>query len=753
MVISGNGHFMVNSSDGPHPDARKPNSTGFDWAKARLTDVVKTLYEIIGVTERRQMLELLLDCMRWTETSFENLTTATMTMGNIETIPDEEMADRPLSAPEIRGQTKKALIQHVCNRGEQSNDQVNANTCDKNKNGLRTFVARIRVGRAPLACLSSNLPDEDRKAAEETKSLMVVTPCLPPGSAPQPKKRKADGSVNGFNADMFSSRQRSIANKEMVAWFLPFSHTLSGVYCGLLNRLGALNFEISDAVAGYTEWCHIMIKHWCGGMFDTIVLESYSRMKDGYQSRGVVLSIWVQTIAQMAKGKEKYETIRNLLLALQVHPMPIVMVPVAMTCLLTRAVHMGSLLITNVVARHLDVPVVTWEGLRSFYSNDPVPTEGVMLDDYLQIKHFVQACIVNNRFAPERHGPVDRLHNISCYVSSNGTPEQRVAQPKKDMLRVTDGKSSWDKEEEIIKAVANQIKDQVGGVLFNSCHMGPEVCVIKNALDYLMHKFRPDLRGLCSPNLFASMHHLVKLGLETQIPGLQDVDDDDVMPYARTAVFMVNGEARSAGLAVNIWSLLAIVSLVRNKDLSPHVSNDMARALMEKLLNSSPATCTPGNHMAVRSFNPMNMKNEEIVLSNERRPEHFLRPESASFGFNGVLPLAKRVDDTPFLPEDLMHAAFLPSLAGILHCKIKELPARAIKVFPDCRLPCASLTLGTAGPVRAHARAPLHDAQARPRQGLRVDHRQHGEQKGRILHGRPDGRSQRRRVGLRQLAG
>ena len=341
--------------------------------------------------------------------------------------------------------------------------------------------------------------------------------------------------------------------------------------------------------------------------------------------------------------------------------MPLAAVPIALTSLASRCVHMGGVLLTSIFARHFGVPTVSWNGLRHFFDSETVPTEGMNLFEYNLIRQFVGECIEANRFCPDEGRNFHPTNNISCYITSDGTHTQEPKAAKKSLLRIPEcgspqeGNGENDFNRRLTDRVASKIKSEFGDILFRVCHMGPEVCVIKNALEYMQARFLPDFRNGLSPRMFHSRRHLSKLKFLHMVSGMTDYDDTQTPAFVRTCQFFVDGEAKSSAICVNIWSLLAMVSLIGGSTLHPHVNDDVARHIIERILANSPVACTPGNSFSVRSFNVEDCKNEEILVPKEDRPEHFLRPYDNSFAISGILRLKE-----------------------ILHCSILEVPARAV---------------------------------------------------------------------------
>jgi hypothetical protein len=390
MVMSGNGHYMINTPEGVVRDSRKPNSTGNDYVKARVAALKRLLYVQIGMMDKRKYYQIMLDLTRWTNTAFENLATATVALGTVRTVPDQDMRERSLAAPEVR-QSKTAIIQHVCSRGETAGDTCTTSSCQPGKDGIYSSMIKPKVTNPNLVAMAGNIGDNTKASSEETNSLMVVTCVLPPGAAPQTKKRSQDGTLKRLHASSFTRRPRPIQKDKQVAYFLSLSHVFVGCYAGLPNRLGAVNFEIPVVIASYTEWLHAMLRD-NFKMMDPGVVESYPRQMQGYQARGLVLAAWVDAIRRLSEESDPHLASRDLLLSLEFNPMPLVMVPVSIGCLLSRAVHMPSLVLTTVIADHLQVPVISWPGLCAFFNDTAAPTQAnpVAFEAYSKIRNFVQ---------------------------------------------------------------------------------------------------------------------------------------------------------------------------------------------------------------------------------------------------------------------------------------------------------------------------------------------------------------------------
>ena len=129
--------------------------------------------------------------------------------------------------------------------------------------------------------------------------------------------------------------------------------------------------------------------------------------------------------------------------------------------------NLSGLLLTSVMAKHLQVGSRLFESLMRFFGGrpgeiyglqvpiirlqslirfldlgqtltDPSPEDGVTFN---QIRSFLGQCITCNRFCPEGPGRFDPERNVSFYVTSDGDGDGRVVNQKETMLRVSPSKT------------------------------------------------------------------------------------------------------------------------------------------------------------------------------------------------------------------------------------------------------------------------------------------------------------------------
>jgi hypothetical protein len=746
MIMSGNGHFEMNGLKGPVTDRRKPNTTGADFTVARVNDIITTLYDILGVPEKLRFY-LPLNCTRFTKTSWEQMSFATATGSDLLTQPPSDLTDRPITVTELRQDSMEAVIVSVLPRGEKPADSLALNICDRNKTGVKELASKRKVDQPNVEIMCTNTPDLDDTMKEHTKSVIVVSPTFVPGSSLEHKKRSRL-QFQDVARDATSGRHCELEDPKTVAHYIAYSHILTAFYCGLINRFRSVPCEINQTVVAYIEWATFYLQHYGEGVMDQTVRENISRMVQGYITRTLGWFVWIKAIGTLSRAKnllKKELTIKNLLLDLHADALPIVAVPVMLTCLMSRAVHMGSLLMTMLIAKELAVPIISWDGLNEFFNSDQPPTEpGIYMDEYNMIRSWIGRCIEGRRFCPAEEGDFDIHHNVSCYITDEGRDSLLPLHETSGFMRfsVQGGAQNNSRggppptnggdDNTLFQKMATRIQKMHGMHLFKLCHMGPERCVYMYALMSMATKFLPDFRGLGSPHAFCSAKHMRVMGFGALLPGIKDHTDDDAPMLAKQMTFKERDQVKSVALGVNPWSILSIVSLARRIIVHPSASDEFADGLVTQILAKAPSGCTPGN-ICPTSFYSANAEPVRMFIPSKNRPTHFLRPDDNIFPNTGLIALAKGVEQ--FLPEDLLHCPAVPMVARTLGCKILQVPSTAIKVPANLGVCGLGLTFLSAEPVQPGAKQALLVPRADRRHGPRprnlwrnerVHHREEG---------------------------
>lgn len=131
-------------------------------------------------------------------------------------------------------------------------------------------------------------------------------------------------------------------------------------------------FEISEPVMAYLDWLFLYIRNHCSCVLDIDVQESFNRMKEGYESRHVVYTIWRTAMLALSEDIEPTEAAMRCIMALNLSALAVTEVPAAAHSFLTRGVHAGSLIITCVLIQELGVPIVPIDDLCDFFTSDQV---------------------------------------------------------------------------------------------------------------------------------------------------------------------------------------------------------------------------------------------------------------------------------------------------------------------------------------------------------------------------------------------
>ena len=675
VVMSGNGHFQSMTQDGPVPCRIKVNTTGMDYLLARLTDLENAQYERLMIPPKDRH-NIILNCMRFTATVWENLVTAQAAGGRLVAVPPSDANFQPMSLTEVRD-SLKTLIQFGPPRGEEIGQTCSFNSQEMD-NKSRVASRKRKLGNNNIVVLASNVGSKNNEQKEEGNTLDAVCAVMPSGVPPPvAKRRRVD--FNDMEANANTARHQPLENKDVVVNCITSTVNFAGM-AALLNHVGAITAEIGPGVEAFYEWGCYYIKQFVGSCLDQFVYNNFSRMKEGYKSRGVVLSIWLKTIHALSLGKNKEEAMHHLWMDIHTDALPLVNVPLVFCNLLYRGVHMGSLLLACVVADHLKCPVVSLKHLNMFFDLENMPSMDAMdagfKEDYLLIQAFIRQCLAQNRFCPAEDGPYCPSTNVSCYVTGDGGADLAPVNPKTSIFRIAPGKEK-DENQDITHKAALRIASQYGAMLYGQCHMGPEVATYRLALVHLLERFAPDMRGLVSPNMFYSRKHMFCLGLGRELPGLTDYMDSAPPPLARQCSFRLREQLQAQAIGFNVWSLLLVIALAGSTDLTPDVSNSFSNGVLEAILSHAPAAATPGNILPTPRFDHSTSA-VKLFISDENRPDHFLRPPEPSFVINGTLPIAKV--SGRFVVEDLLHCSQILPVAKNLHCDPMEVPANAFTV-------------------------------------------------------------------------
>jgi hypothetical protein len=267
-----------------------------------------------------------------------------------------------MSLTEIRD-SLKSLIQYGPPRGEETGQTCSFNSQEVESTRTRVASRKRKLGNNNIVVISSNVGSKNNEQKEEGNTLDAVCAVFPPG-VPPPAAKRIRLEFNDMDANVNTARHQPLGNKDEAVNCIAYTSNFAGLIVGLLNHIGAFPTEVNPVAAAFHDWGCYYIKQFLSSSMDIFVRDNFSRMKEGYKSRGIILSIWLKTIHTLSLGKSKREAIQHLWMDIHTDALPIINVPLVFCNLLYRGVHMASLIMTSVIADHLCVPVITFKNLN-----------------------------------------------------------------------------------------------------------------------------------------------------------------------------------------------------------------------------------------------------------------------------------------------------------------------------------------------------------------------------------------------------
>ena len=309
QIVAGNGHLRVSHKDIIYIDVRKPNSVGADFAVEKANMLFQLLGGFLNVPKDANKL-VFVNANRWTPTGLENMGCVEVVDGNVIGMPPPDLAMRPICCTELRGAEMGPVIKNVYPRnGEQQ--AVSLTTVDPNRTNMRSISVKYQKNRPNFCVKCTNCLPGDAAKNEEFKTMLTVIAAMTPGA---PAYFRLDGSKTDFNevrCDKNQSRDGVPApglRRELLVKLLSASHVVAATLVALPNQAGVIPYEIPDPVLAFLDWVFLYIRNHVTCGFETDVIESFNRMKDGYESRHVVYSMFKQTVAVFGEDKTAEDT-------------------------------------------------------------------------------------------------------------------------------------------------------------------------------------------------------------------------------------------------------------------------------------------------------------------------------------------------------------------------------------------------------------------------------------------------------------
>ena len=305
LIMGGAGSYRQTTKDGVVIDRRKPNGTGADFLIANINLMtIWLLQRYYGISEDDNK-QTFVNVSRWTEVALENLGCYEMVDGNIVAMPDENVKGRLFAATEFRNLSFSAFIRFVFPRNDRQTN-VSFVTVDPNKTNIRPTSVKFRKYNPNICCVATNQGVGDVTAAEEIKTVCAVTATMHPGAPGYQAPKEEKTAFNNVRSSKFQNEQRTNhiePRKSILSLLTIQSHMLAGVLVALVNQSGLAPNEICESVLSFLDWIFLYINGHLSSVLEGDVRDSFTRIRGGYQARGVSYSLYKTVVALMAQDK------------------------------------------------------------------------------------------------------------------------------------------------------------------------------------------------------------------------------------------------------------------------------------------------------------------------------------------------------------------------------------------------------------------------------------------------------------------
>ena len=363
--------MRVSQKDVVYIDVRKPNSAGADFAVEKANKLFQMMGEYVNVPKQVNK-QVLVNANRWTPVGLENQGCVEVVDNNVVGYPAPDLTMRSIVCTELRNADLCSVIKNVYPRnGEQQT--LTLGTVDLDRTNKRSLSVKYQTNRPNFSGKCTNCLPGDVAKNEEFKTMLTVIAAMPPGA---PAYFRVDASKTAFNdvrCDKNQSRDRAPeagVRRSLLVKLLTGSHLIAAVLVALPNQAGVVPYEISEPVLALLDWVFLYIRNHVTCVFDTDVIESFNRMKEGYESRHVVYSLFKATMAACAEDLTPEEAAAKTTLCMATNAMTISEVPCVAHSFLTRGVHYGMLAMVTCTMLDLNVPIIPMHDLCEFFTSD-----------------------------------------------------------------------------------------------------------------------------------------------------------------------------------------------------------------------------------------------------------------------------------------------------------------------------------------------------------------------------------------------
>jgi hypothetical protein len=400
IVVGGNGHLRYNG----YPWTAKRNSSG-EGAKykiwvfmlsgfARLCDGISN--EVIASLEIRKITRI-------TVPQLEGICAVTKADNEVISVPNANMLLSPIIFDEalrnLDAAALNCLVTLLPRDAQQAALSLKTMEPEKNQPKRADGVVDRLEGMGPLVyCMSMNNNPSNAIIAEPIKSLLCAIHAVSPGAAkstqeildgnsnPDRKRKLNDQGVDMSEGVSTEPSDKDI--RESVIWSLSVLPAISR-RLALLNKVGLTNMEVSPPCLTLFNWFLSFILNHLNFTIGSTVFSDFTRLMQGYLSRGVGLSMLVTTAKHFRRCGVTYrEASLKTIMDMESSAISLHNLHSALLSGLTRMLDCNLLWSNQIIARIIHAPVLDLEWFSAVL-DDSIPIDNLH-PDYNKLKRFLQ---------------------------------------------------------------------------------------------------------------------------------------------------------------------------------------------------------------------------------------------------------------------------------------------------------------------------------------------------------------------------
>jgi hypothetical protein len=406
IVVGGNGHLRYNG----YPWVAKRNSSG-EGAKYKIWVFILTGIALLCDGVSNEVVESLSfrKISRITSPQLEGMCAVTKADNKVVSVPNANMLLTPLAFDELFRSLNEAAIDSLVTLLPRDSQQgaTTMKTLEQAQNQIKRpdgVVDRLE-GMGPLVyCMSTNSNPQNANIGEAIKSLLCAIHVVSPGAA-RPDQEVLGGNMNperkrklnDQGVDMSEGVSTEPIDKEIhenVVWSL----SVLPAVCrrlALLNKVGLTNYEITHPCIILFNWFVSFFQNHMKFAIGSTVFSDFHRLMQGYLSRGVGLSMLVNTAKNFARVGITYRQACNQTMidmesaALSVHGLHN-----ALLTGLTRMLDCNLLWMNAIIANIIHTPVLDLDWFTSALDGSAAIDN--THQDYVKLKRFLtglQGCM------------------------------------------------------------------------------------------------------------------------------------------------------------------------------------------------------------------------------------------------------------------------------------------------------------------------------------------------------------------------